>query len=149
IPVMRVAVEPALVWTKLVHQFRLRGWLLAVVKQRFAHRLRVSELARSVASPDVYFGTAHAGGIDAGVMDLFIADASRDGVVEIGMHPGYEDYAIRPHEIDDGWFDPLGLLRPQELDLLQSTALAERLAEHGATLGRLSQLGKIAYKRAA
>jgi predicted glycoside hydrolase/deacetylase ChbG (UPF0249 family) len=149
IRVMRVALEPALARTTLAHQFRLRSWLLAVIKRRYARRLWASPLALSVASPDNYFGTAHAGDIDAGVMDLFLAHAPRDGVTEIGMHPGYEDYDIRPHEIDDGWFDPLGLLRPQELELLESPAFAQRLKEHGATLGRLSQLGKAAQKRAA
>jgi chitin disaccharide deacetylase len=149
IPVMRMPLEPALARTTLVHQFRLRSWLLAAFKRRYALRLRASSLARSISSPDAFFGTAHAGRIDAGVMDLFLACAGRDGVVEIGMHPGYEDDEIRPHEIDDGWFDPLASLRPRELELLESPAFAGRLTAHGATLGRLSQLGEAGQRRAA
>ena len=122
---------------------------MAMCKRHFAHRLRASAVAGAAAAPDAYFGTAHAGLIDAQVMDLYLANAAGHDTIEIGMHPGYLDSTIRPHEIDDGWWDPLSSLRPQELALLESPALAERLRGLAVTLGRLSQLGEAAQRRAA
>jgi chitin disaccharide deacetylase len=149
IPTLRVAVEPALARTTLVHQGRLRAWLLAVFKRRYARALRACSLDSPVAWPEVFFGTAHAGRIDAGVMKLFLAQARKAGAVEIGMHPGYEDRESRQHEIDNGWSDPLSSLRPRELELLQSAVFAQQLRKYGATLGRLSPLGEAAPRRAA
>ena len=131
IPVLRVAVEQSLSRTTLWHKLRVRAWLLAVLKQRYARRLRASAAARAAAWPEHYFGTAHAGCIDARVMDLFLASAGLEGVIEIGMHPGLADDSIRPHEMCEGWSDPLADWRRRELDLLVSPALAESLRARG------------------
>ena len=150
IPTVRVAVEPALARTTLVHQGRLRAWLFVGFQSNlYAHKLRACSWGSHVAWPEVFFGTAHAGRIDAGVMDLILAQTRKAGAVEIGMHPGYEDMESRPHEVDNGWFDPLSSLRPRELELLQSAAFAQQLRKYGATLGRLSPLGEAAPRRAA
>jgi predicted glycoside hydrolase/deacetylase ChbG (UPF0249 family) len=142
IPVLRVAVEWRLWRTALWPGLRIRAWLLAMVKQHYARRLRASSAAQSAAWPERYFGTAHAGHIDARAMDLFLNSAGHEGVVEIGMHPGFEDDSIRPHEICQGWSDPLADSRPGELALVTSPALAERLRAHGARLGRLAELAR-------
>lgn len=140
VAVMRVAVEPALARTTLWHGFRLRSWLLAMIKQRYARRAFASHEQPVTTSPRAYFGTAHAGQIDIRILDLFLKCAGRDGMIEIGIHPGLDDERIRPHEICEGWQDPLVLMRPAELALLESPLLAERLRSRGVKLGRLADL---------
>jgi predicted glycoside hydrolase/deacetylase ChbG (UPF0249 family) len=139
IPTVRVSVEPALARTTLGHGFRLSAWLLAVVKRHYARRAEAM-LRNSAATPAAFFGTAHAGRVDIRTIDLFLGAAGRDSVVEIGLHPGFEDERIRPSEICEGWHDPLAALRPRELALLESPLLAERLRSRGVRLGRLSNL---------
>ncbi|HEY1603872.1 MAG TPA: ChbG/HpnK family deacetylase [Pirellulales bacterium] len=149
IPTMRMAAEPALVHTTLWHEFRLPSWLLAVVKQHYARRLQASDVARTALAPSVYFGTAHAGRINLGVMELFLARVGQHGTVEIGMHPGLEDDSTAARDNEDGWRDPLANIRPRELAMLESPELASRLRTTEMTLGRLTQLAVVSRARAA
>lgn len=140
ISVLRVASEPALTRTTLWHDFRPHAWLVALVKRHYARQLGGAARRPGASAPQVYFGTAHAGRINAEMMELFLDHAGRDGTVEIGMHPGLQDDSIRPHEISDGWMDPLADLRADELELLESPTLARRLRFRGVRLGRLAEL---------
>jgi chitin disaccharide deacetylase len=154
IPTMRMAAEPALAHTTLWHEFRLPSWLLAVVKQHYARRLQASEVARAALAPSMYFGTAHAGRINLGVMELFLARAGQhgtfeNGTVEIGMHPGLEDDSTGARDNQDGWRDPLANIRPRELSMLESPELASRLRTTEMTLGRLTQLAAVPQTIAA
>ena len=147
IPVLRVAVEPALARTTLWRNVRLGAWILAHVKQRYARKLRARVAGRAALSPRRFFGTAHAGRIDARTFEAFLTAAGNTGVIEIGMHPGLANRRISLRALDDGWNDPLATGRPHELALLQSPALAERLRARNARLGRLAQLGACAPSR--
>ena len=149
IPTMRVAAEPALAHTTLWHEFRLPSWLLAVVKQHYAKRLQLSDVARAATAPSMFFGTAHAGRINLGVMELFLARAGHAGLIEIGMHPGLADEGSGDRSNDDGWQDPLAKIRPRELTLLESPELASRLRATEMTLGRLAQLEPVPQAVAA
>ncbi len=148
IPVRRLALEPALARTTLWHGFRLRAWALALVKQYYARRAYSSGRA-SYAAPRAYFGTAHAGKIDIRILDLFLKHAGQGGMIEIGVHPGCDEVRIRPHELCEGWHDPLASQRSSELALLESPLLAERLRSRGVKLGRLTDLLSGALRRAA
>ncbi len=140
IAVVRVASERALARTTLWHDFRPHAWLVALVKRHYARQLRAVSNANSAVAPQTYFGTAHAGRIDAEVMELFLDNAGAADTVEIGLHPGLQDDSIRPHEISDGWFDALADQRSTELELLESAVLARRLRFRGVRLGRLAEL---------
>ncbi len=135
--------------TTLGQGFRLRGWLLAIVKQRYARRLADSALARAAAAPDVFFGTAHAGLIDLRTIERFLDAAGQDRFVEIGIHPGHQDAATRPDEISADWHDPLAAHRPRELAMLESPLLAECLRSRGVKLGRLTDLARTRIAAAA
>jgi chitin disaccharide deacetylase len=135
---VRVAVEPALFATTLWHDRRPAAWLLALVKQHFARRLRASLSGGRPVFPRAYFGTAHAGRIDESLMRIFLRRTPDRGSVEIGLHP-----AILANDTaegnEDGWLDPLAALRPKELALLESPRLAELLTARRLKLGRLSR----------
>lgn len=149
IPVVRIGHEPALARTTLGQGFRLRAWLLAIVKQRYARRLACGALAHVAAAPDVFFGTAHAGLVNVRTIERFLDAAGRDRFVEIGLHPGHEDAGIRLDETSAGWHDPLSAHRPRELAMLESPLLAERLRSRGVKLGRLTDLVRTRIATAA
>jgi len=138
IPIVRVARERGLAATTLWHSFRPAQWGLAQVKRAFAASFRRRMNRAAAKHPRDYFGTAHAGTIDLKVMEQFLAMA-RSGVTEIGMHPGIE-YAGGAVSVGEGWDDPLSTLRTNELRLLCSTELVERLARETIGLGRLTDL---------
>jgi predicted glycoside hydrolase/deacetylase ChbG (UPF0249 family) len=145
---VRVAVEPALFSTTLLHDRRPGAWLLARVKQHFARHFRSCLAAGSVAYPQIFFGTAHAGRIDAGLMERFLIRSPGVDLIEIGLHPSEATADSAACGNPDGWFDPLAKLRPNELALLESAALPRLLKARHLTLGRLSQLSA-AYESTA
>lgn len=149
IPTVRVALEPALARTTLAHGFRLREWMLARVKHYYARQFAASPATAIAAAPQCFFGTAHAGRLNLRTIDLFLSRAGSDRTVEIGMHPGLSDERVRPNEISDGWHDPLSARRPEELALLESPRLAERLKSRRVTLGRLADLHRQIRRAAA
>jgi predicted glycoside hydrolase/deacetylase ChbG (UPF0249 family) len=138
IPTVRVACEPGLVRTTLLHRPRPAAWLLAVVKRHFAVRFREQLTGTAARHPDAYFGTAHAGRIDLSLVDSYLRCCPRDGWIEVGMHPA-APLAAEPWAAHDPlWHDPLAELRPAELQLLTSGALVELPKRHGAQLARLA-----------
>ena len=148
IPVVRVARERGLATTTLRRSFRPAQWALGQVKRLFAasYARRIDRCA--TPHPRDYFGTAHAGTVDLGAMESYLA-LIRGGTTEIGIHPGMADeHAASPRA--DGWSDPLSTLRPRELELLCSSELANVLARRKLSLARLSDLtAAAAIRRAA
>jgi predicted glycoside hydrolase/deacetylase ChbG (UPF0249 family) len=149
IPAVRVALEPALARTTLGHGFRVREWMLARMKHHYARQFAVSPATAIAAAPECFFGTAHAGRLTLRTIDLFLSRAGNSRTMEIGMHPGFADDRIRPCEISDGWHDPLAARRPDELALLESPRLAERLRGRQVALGRLAKLARPTHRKAA
>lgn len=140
IRVLRVAEEPGLARSTVLQNGRVDAWLLALVKRRFARRLRARLTATRARSPSEYFGTAHAGRITAPVFARFLKSARGPGLIEIGMHPATPPTGRPPESEQDGWRDPLAYDRPAELALLESTELCELLRARRFSLGRLSAL---------
>ena len=139
IPAVRVAVEPGLHATILRYDGRLPAWLLAIVKRHFAGQF-LRRISRGFALyPPTYFGTAHAGRIDARLVELFLRHAPGDGMIEIAFHPAVRgDH--RAADNRDGWLDPLASRRVDELKFLESDALASLIKARDSRLGRLSGL---------
>ena len=124
IPAVRMAVEPALARTTLGHGFRVRQWLLAKMKHHYARQLATGPVASVAASPQLFFGTAHAGRLTLRTVDLFLSRAGSNRTVEIGMHPGLpEEAAFDLDEICNGWHDPLAARRPDELAAARIAAI--------------------------
>jgi hypothetical protein len=94
--------------------------------------------AKGIAHPDVFFGTAHAGGVDINLLRLFLNCSKNCQLVEIGLHPSEAAEKTRTQDIADGWGDPLAGSRPNELRMLVSGELPEILESEGWQLGRLS-----------
>jgi predicted glycoside hydrolase/deacetylase ChbG (UPF0249 family) len=136
---VRVAVEPAL-FSTVSGQLAPHRWLLALVKRRFARRLRVRLAGEGIVFAGRYFGTAHAGRVDEPAMRSFLRHAPVTGLIEIGLHPAVEAPDVPAIEARDGWTDPLARLRPHELNLLESPVLPALLRQRGLKLGRLSLL---------
>jgi predicted glycoside hydrolase/deacetylase ChbG (UPF0249 family) len=137
IQTVRVAREPSLWRTTLCRPFQFGKWPIARVKRLFAEQFRELMDSKGIAHPDAFFGTAHAGRIDAGLLRLFLKCGKNLGLVEIGLHPGEETNETRPQDIADGWDDPLAGSRPNELRLLVSNELPKMLESAGWRLGRL------------
>ncbi len=137
---VRVALEPALFQSTLLRGHRPGSWLMALAKRHFARRFgaRFSQTQCTTVHPGCYFGTAHAGRINARLLKLFLSRAPRGAMVEICMHPAMIADSRNDHQ--DGWLDPLARLRPKELALLESKELSELLRVRQVELGRLSQL---------
>lgn len=137
IATVRVAREPALLRNTAFHRFAAAKWPIAQVKHFFATRFRRNIDARHIARPDAFFGTAHAGNVDLKLMARFLASASNDRLVEVGLHPAESAGEPSQTEIADGWFDPLARMRPLELEMLVSDSLPRLLDKAGRQLGRL------------
>jgi predicted glycoside hydrolase/deacetylase ChbG (UPF0249 family) len=158
IRVVRVASERSLFRTTVLRRLAVPQWLLSHIKRSYARRFGRRMDALGIAHPDVYFGTAHAGRIDVRLLRVFLEDCpncrpSENGTVpfgpgttgrsgtpsctEIGLHPGFAPPA---GSSADGWRDPLARSRPQELQLLLSTELADAIQSQRLRLGRLSAL---------
>ncbi|HEY2839106.1 MAG TPA: ChbG/HpnK family deacetylase [Pirellulales bacterium] len=140
IRVLRVADEPGLTRSTVCQNGRVGAWLLALIKRRFARLLRARLESSAALSPNQYFGTAHAGRIDARVIARFLQSARGPGLIEIGMHPAASPTSSAPGDEQDGWQDPLAYVRPDELALLESKELCELLSARRMKLGRLSTL---------
>jgi predicted glycoside hydrolase/deacetylase ChbG (UPF0249 family) len=137
ITVVRVPCEPGL-WRSTVLRGQFGRWPLAAVKHLFAQRFRTRMDALRVIHPAAFFGTAHAGCIDLGLLRRFLADARPNQLVEVALHPGETSEGVSPEDQAAGWHDPLADWRPNELRMLTSAELAEFLASAGWRLGRLS-----------
>ncbi len=140
---VRVAREPGLLRTARHPRIQLAGWPLALVKQWFARRFLRLIKARTKSGkrcfPDAYFGTAHAGQIDIGLLKSFLSRARGCAAVEVGLHPG-EATGVATQRPSGAWLDPLEDQRPRELAMLLSPELAEWLFANGWQLGRLAGL---------
>jgi chitin disaccharide deacetylase len=140
IHVLRVAEEPGLTRSTVWQNGRIDAWLLALVKRRFARRLRGRLKSTAARSPSQYFGTAHAGRITAPVIARFLKSARPPGMIEIGMHPAVSPTKPTSDSERDGWRDPLAFDRPAELALLESVELRDLLRSRKFSLGRLAEL---------
>lgn len=139
--VVRVAREPGLWRTTLLHRGNAARWPLAQVKRWFAGRflrlIKAKSASQLIQHPDAYFGTAHAGQIDLALLKLFLGRAKNGQSVEVGLHPSE---ATNNASVADGWSDPLYAQRPGELAMLTSAELGPWLADNGWQLGRLAAL---------
>jgi predicted glycoside hydrolase/deacetylase ChbG (UPF0249 family) len=138
IGVVRVAWEAGL-WRSTVFYGRFWLWPLAAVKHRFAGRFRTRIDALGISHPALFFGTAHAGRIDLGLLGQFLTAAGTNRLVEVALHPGEASEGTTPEERSAGWHDPLAACRPNELRLLTSAELVAYLESAGWRLGRLEK----------
>jgi chitin disaccharide deacetylase len=134
---VRVAREGSLLQSTVLRG-QIGKWPLAAVKRVFAERFRARIDALGVAHADAFFGTAHAGGVDLRLLRRFLASATEDRLMEIGLHPGEASDGELPAERADGWHDPLACSRPDELRMLLSAELPACLEAAGRLLARLS-----------
>lgn len=147
IPVVRVPWETRLTQTTLLRR-EPANWCLAQIKRIFAFHYLIEMQRLGVAHPASFFGTSHAGRIDAALMRMFLG-AARPGVTEVGMHPGFAALDTEVGAEADGWCDPLFALRANELSLLCSPELSDMIEATGLRLGRLSELSEPHILRAA
>jgi predicted glycoside hydrolase/deacetylase ChbG (UPF0249 family) len=135
---VRVAREPALFRTTALHRFQAAKWPLAVVKRFFASKFRDFADSRNIRHPEAFFGTAHAGGIDLELLQLFLQSGRTARSVEVALHPAEIAEKTSPEEAADDWRDPLARQRPLELKMLVSAELPDLLEAAGWRLGRLA-----------
>ena len=133
---VRVAREPSL-WRSTVFRGQFWKWPPACVKRVYADRFRARMDAIGAAHTDVFFGTAHAGGVDLRLLQRFLTSARAVPSVEVGLHPGEASPDVSPEDRADGWHDPLAGSRPLELQMLTSAELPAFLESAGWRLGRL------------
>lgn len=138
IKAVRVAWEPSLLRTTAFHDCQIAKWPMACVKHHFGGRFRALVNARRIVHPDAFYGTAHAGAIDLGLLRVFLTSGRKYRLVEIALHPGEAAAATSPEKAADGWGDPLAAGRPSELRMLTSPELVARLASAGWQLGRFT-----------
>jgi predicted glycoside hydrolase/deacetylase ChbG (UPF0249 family) len=139
IATVRVGWERNLTRSTIGHGFRPVAWSLAQVKRLFAFHFLLRIDRCRIRRPAAYFGTAHAGRIDLPLLQQFI-ESTREGLTEIGMHPGMVASPDLEWGLADGWADSLASLRPLELKCLTSPGLADLLANQHVDLGRLAAL---------
>ncbi len=149
IPVVRIGHEPALARTTLGQGFRLRAWLLAIVKQRYARRLACGALAHVAAAPDVFFGTAHAGLVNVRTIERFLDAAGRDRFVEIGSIPATKTPAFDWMKTSAGWHDPLSAHRPARVGHARVAAARRTLAITRREAGPTDRFGRTRIATAA
>jgi len=145
IKTLRVPRERGLARTTLVNRLAVANWSLAHVKRFYAGRLLRDAQRWDVRFPSVFFGTSHAGRVDLRMVQQYVASGRGCRLIEIGLHPATSSNA----EPVAGWDDPLAHHRPQELQMLTSTALVELLRSRGLALGRLTEPTTIAPAKAA
>jgi len=134
IPMVRVAWERGLSRNVLLRG-DIRGWCLAVIKRHYARSFRRRMIREKVSFAHQFFGTAHAGCIDANLVVEFLKQSHASPLTEIGVHPATASSSEVSES--DPWFDPLAALRPQELEWLCGNRLPEELDRRGICLGRL------------
>jgi predicted glycoside hydrolase/deacetylase ChbG (UPF0249 family) len=139
IVVVRVACEPSLFRTTLLTARHVGRWPLACLKRQFARRFRDFADAHAMRHPDLFFGTAHSGRVDLGLVRRFLRSARNCQFIEVAVHPGEAATETSPGDSTGVWRDPLAAWRPQELRMLVSDRLPELLARTGWRLGRLER----------
>jgi predicted glycoside hydrolase/deacetylase ChbG (UPF0249 family) len=140
IPTARAALEPGGTLRACWRSATLGALFAAGFKRHFARQFAARLACAGVEHPRAYFGSSHAGRIDAAVMKAFLAAAPNGAVIEIGMHPalGRANEGAMPKK--DAWYDPLASRRAHELRLLESPELVKLLLAHGCRLGRLAAI---------
>ncbi len=138
IPTVRVAFEPTLFRSTFVGRFQPWQWPLGRLKRCFAKRLRRQMDRVRIAHPAAFYGTVHAGRVDLPTMRCFLSHAGRFSLTEIALHPAVERPLLSSEEVADGWEDPLGSLRPRELQLLVADELVTLIESNHLRLGRLA-----------
>jgi predicted glycoside hydrolase/deacetylase ChbG (UPF0249 family) len=148
--VARCAREPGLAETLRARRKGYGDWLLGRVKRHYADRFQPLSKRAGLATPEVFFGTSHAGEVDAAVFEAFLNVARRETAttIEVGLHPGDAPHPVPESELADGWFDPLAPLRPAELAFLHSADLVRLVDQAGLRLGRLTRLAEVVDHRA-
>lgn len=137
---IRAASEPGHWRTSLRPGWRASNWCLSFVKRYHADRWRRTLDTAGVAHAGAFFGASHAGLIDVSLMRRFLRLARNRALLEIALHPGRSPDQRTDGGHADGWRDPLALVRPGELQVLCSPALADLIASENMFLGRLSRL---------
>ncbi len=140
IPTVRVAFERGLI-RNVLSNGDISGFVLAGVKRCFATSFRRRINRIGIATPDRFFGTAHAGRIECRQVFRFLDQSSGARCVEIGVHPAAVTLAGEV-SAEEAWFDPLSKLRPNELEWLCRSELSDGLATRGWHLGRLRSLSR-------
>ncbi len=135
---VRVARERSLFRTTVLRGQPQR-WPLALVKRLFAQRFHSRMDALNISHPDVFFGTAHAGGIKLALLRQFLNAARGLSRVEVALHPGSAWADTNAQKSSNGWSDPLAQDRPRELAMLTAAELHSMLQTLGWKLGRLAQ----------
>ncbi len=147
IPVLRVARErtwlQSVVWPGIGLTAWANGGLKAFFARRFHNRMRATQTIVA----NTFFGTMTAGTTQLATINSFLKSGVFFRIAEIGLHPGQIPEA--DNTISDGWDDPLAHLRPRELQWLTSSDLAECLAMHEVTLGRLARSDATQAREAA
>jgi chitin disaccharide deacetylase len=148
ITTLRVARERGLARTTLLNRLAVANWSLAHVKRFYAGMLFREARRWDLRFPSAFFGTSHAGRVDLRLVQQFVASGHGCRLIEIGLHPATFTTALNAEPVA-GWEDPLAHHRPQELQMLTSTALVEFLHSRGLALGRLTDPATIARAKAA
>lgn len=138
IPAIRLPLERNAWRLSFLPGFRLSNACLALVKRYYAEKFRRTVDRASIARPDVFFGSSHAGCIDLSLLARFLVRPKNFSLAEIALHPGT---AATPETNDkDGWADPLAAERPRELAMLLSPELEALFISRGLKLGRVGSL---------
>lgn len=142
--VVRCARESGLSETLRINGWGIQDRLLGRIKRHYADRFRLLVREATLAAPEMFFGTGHAGRVSAAVFEGFLGVAHRERgtTVEVGLHPGDTPHPVSEQDLADGWFDPLAGGRPEELSLLSSADIVRLIDQAGYRLGRLSRMAE-------
>lgn len=139
IPAVRSAREQN-VWQALrKHPAPVSNFCLTLVKSGLAARLRRTVREQFVLT-DAFCGTAHAGRLSLDVLRDSIRHLRPGSTLEVGLHPAQHACAPADRDVREGWHDPLADLRPDELAMVQSSALFDVLVSAKVHLGRIAWL---------
>jgi predicted glycoside hydrolase/deacetylase ChbG (UPF0249 family) len=135
---VRRPIEPSLWQSLRVSTASPTSYLGAALKHYLGRRFARAFAKGGVVSPAAFFGSAHAGRINAVVLSNFLQILTREALpsAEIAFHPG--ELPTTCDDAADGWSDPLWRLRPQEQILLTSSWLRDLLLERMVRLARLT-----------
>ncbi len=134
---VRVPLERGVWLASFLPGLRCANAAVALVKRYYAGRFCHSIDRHGIAHPDAFFGSSHAGCIDLGLLRRFLNGAPSCKLIEIALHPGClpEEESLAVEQA--GWHDPLSARRPEELQMLVSTELAEFFLSRRLRLGRV------------